>query len=208
MMSNHVNVCFSWSNNLQMDTILAFFPHWIFCFTWKHVQKDYRRKMGYEHHNFSGYFWPIMLLPLHFFTLCLCNAVSFLYYLSFTFILKSFDVLMVVFSSLMAFVSKSVFVRVGVCAQLASALTPFTSLTVCVSERWWWHVTILVVAGCPLEVAASVTWSFVRGGALKVVGGESTSYAENGYAIEQWVCACVFMPVFECTDVPSAWQSR
>lgn len=25
---------------------------------------------------------------------------------------------------------------VGVCAQLASALTPFTSLTVCVSERW------------------------------------------------------------------------
>ncbi len=92
-----------------------------------------------------------------------------------------------------------------VCLRSACALTAFTSLTVCVSERWWWHVMIPAVAGCPLEAAASVMWSYVRGGALKVVGGESTSYVENGYAIEQWVCACVFMPVFECTDV--AWQS-
>lgn len=76
-------------------------------------------------------------------------------------------------------------------ALLACVLTPHTSLTVCVSEQWWWHVTILVAVGCPLEVEASATLSSVKGGVPKAMGRRSMSYVESGCAIEQWVCACV-----------------
>ena len=42
-----------------------------------------------------------------------------------------------------------------------------------------------VADGCPLEVAASVMWSYVRGGVTTAGGGESTSYVESGCEIEQ-----------------------
>lgn len=44
---------------------------------------------------------------------------------------------------------------------------------------------IPVAVGCPLEVAASVMWSYVRGGVMTAGGGENTSYVENGCEIEQ-----------------------
>lgn len=42
-----------------------------------------------------------------------------------------------------------------------------------------------VAVGCPLEVVASVMWSYVRGGVMMAGDGGSTSYVENGCEIEQ-----------------------
>lgn len=198
------NVHFSWSNKLQMDKIQCPTSP-LFSLNIKFHSEICPERLQKQNGLWTSSFQWILQAnnstSLQIFTLHLCVfcllIVSYLH----------FEAILIFYTHGRIFFFNCLCFKVCVCAQLASALTAFTSLTVCVSERWWWHVMILAVAGCPLEVAASVMWSYVRGGALKVVGGESTSYVENGYAIEQWVCACVFMPVFECTDVPSAWQS-
>lgn len=82
--------------------------------------------------------------------------------------------------------------------QSGPVLPLLASFTVCVFEQWWWHVMTPVAAGWPLEVAASVMWSYVRGGVMTAGGGENTSFVESGCEIEQWVCACV-MAVFGAT---------
>lgn len=42
-----------------------------------------------------------------------------------------------------------------------------------------------VAVGCPLEVVASVMWSYVKGGVMTAGGRENTSYVENACEIEQ-----------------------
>lgn len=80
----------------------------------------------------------------------------------------------------------------SVASTIAHLLTFLAFLAVCVFAQWWWHVMTPVAVGCPLEVAASVMWWYVKGGVMTAGGGENTSYVENGCEIEQWVCACVF----------------
>lgn len=113
---------------------------------------------------------------------------------------------MVVFSPLTAYVSKSVFVCVGVCLRSAGLCT----------HCFHFPNSVRVRAVVMTRDDSSGGWVPLGGGGLSHViickGRSSEGRGRREYVIRGErlrdravsVCVCMFMPVFECTDVPSA----